>query len=90
MDRICRWLFGHGCATRRGGECSADLFRVQFLKMAAYPTLLRASTARIETVPPLIEALALPAEWDAYARMNGIRAFSMSGALLSLNSMLPC
>jgi hypothetical protein len=36
----------------------------------------------------VIEALALPAQWDAYPRMNGIRALLMFGAPLSLGSML--
>ena len=36
----------------------------------------------------VIEALTLPGQWDAYVRMNGIRALLVSGAILSLDSML--
>jgi hypothetical protein len=36
----------------------------------------------------VIDALTLPAQWDAYTRMIGIRALLLSGATLSLDSML--
>jgi hypothetical protein len=36
----------------------------------------------------VIEALTTPGHWDAYLRMNGIRALLVSGAILSLDSML--
>jgi hypothetical protein len=36
----------------------------------------------------VIETLARPSQWDAYHRMRGIRALLMSGAMLSLDSML--
>lgn len=36
----------------------------------------------------VIEALSLPGEWDAYLRMNGIRALLMSGGTLKLSQML--
>ena len=34
------------------------------------------------------DALTLPGEWDAYLRMNGVRALLLSGATLSVDSML--
>ncbi len=36
----------------------------------------------------VIETLAPPSQWDAYARMNGIRALLLSGAALTFDSML--
>jgi hypothetical protein len=36
----------------------------------------------------VINTLALPGQWDAYARMRGIRALLMSGATLTLDCML--
>jgi hypothetical protein len=36
----------------------------------------------------VIDVLALPGQWDAYARMNGIRALLMSGQTLTLDCML--
>ena len=36
----------------------------------------------------IIDALTPAGRWDAYARMNGIRALVVSGAILSLDSML--
>jgi hypothetical protein len=36
----------------------------------------------------VIKALTLPGQWDAYARVSGIRALLISGAILSLDSML--
>src|SRR5260221_5635646 len=36
----------------------------------------------------VIEALSLPGQWDAHARVNGVRALLMSGATMSLASML--
>jgi len=36
----------------------------------------------------VIETLTPPSHWDAYARMNGIRALLLSGAALTLDSML--
>lgn len=36
----------------------------------------------------VIDALTLPSKWDAYQRMMGIRALLLSGATLSLDSML--
>jgi hypothetical protein len=36
----------------------------------------------------VIEALSLPGQWDAHARVNGVRAMFMSGATMSLASML--
>jgi hypothetical protein len=36
----------------------------------------------------VIETLSLPARWDAYPRMNGIRALLLSGATLDLAQML--
>ena len=36
----------------------------------------------------IIETLTPPSQWDAYARMNGIRALLQSGAVLTLDSML--
>ena len=36
----------------------------------------------------VIDALTSPGHWDAYARMSGIRALLVSGAILSLDSML--
>ncbi len=39
------------------------------------------------SAPVVVEALSLPGQWDAYARVNGVRALLMSGATLSLSSM---
>jgi hypothetical protein len=36
----------------------------------------------------VIETLTPPGHWDAYARMNGVRALLLSGAVLTLDSML--
>jgi len=36
----------------------------------------------------VIETLTSPSQWDAYARMNGVRALLQSGAVLTLDSML--
>jgi hypothetical protein len=36
----------------------------------------------------VIETLSLPGEWDAYPRMNGVRALLLAGATLDLGQML--
>lgn len=41
-----------------------------------------------ESADFVIEILTPPGQWDAYARMNGIRALLLSGAILTLDSML--
>ena len=41
-----------------------------------------------ESADFVIETLTLPSQWDAYARMNGVRALLLSGATLTLESML--
>ena len=41
-----------------------------------------------ESADFVIETLTPPSQWDAYARMNGIRALLHSGAALTLDSML--
>ncbi|MGO8841706.1 MAG: NACHT domain-containing protein [Methyloceanibacter sp.] len=41
-----------------------------------------------ESADFVVETLTPPGQWDAYVRMNGIRALFMSGATLTLDSML--
>ncbi|MGM5022147.1 NACHT domain-containing protein [Tardiphaga sp. 367_B4_N1_1] len=41
-----------------------------------------------ESADFVIEMLTPPGQWDAYARMNGIRALLLSGAVLTLDAML--
>jgi HEAT repeat protein len=56
------------------------------IKLKDHAVLLAALDGR-QSADFVIETLAPPTEWDAYPRMNGIRALLLSGAVLTLDSM---